>query len=673
MDTAEVYAAVRRHGLDDPRLLEAAEFVDVADLLAALFPDGHAELAEGVEEVISARLGKVGGAARLAERSRRSRVSAGLDDALWAAAENKKKAKIEQAASSSTAVGSRARAPGAAWRPSAKKPKREGGVLARDAVLLAKWSLRLADILSKAGAPSWLAAQESLDPDAAVAGLVGKARPATVKMRVRAWEQFARWLHWRRGRAWPSNATDLVDYVNERIGEGCAISFPETFRAAVAWIEARSGHVADYKFGGDELFRKNVDHAGIRMAGEAVMVKKAPRFLIVMVASLETHVVDEDQPLGMRILAWARLLKIFGVLRWDDLQRLRPKDVALRASGLAGRLTQTKTSGAGKRVHDLPLHVPRCAFVVRRDWLEVGFGLWSGIADPERDFFLPRLKGDLVSFYEGPASSADLATLGTLLLSELKVPVMADGHEEWSSGSEVLIPTPLLMGWTGHSERATLPSLFAAMGVPKAERDPLGRWSPSGSDDYVRTYKALVKGLAGKLRRIIEDGTVFEAADEEEALEDVISFIGQKAGGASAAVNEAAGVLRTDAMGLYKDLARDPTGKPMEVIPEVEKAVLDEVAKAAEADHDEDPYIIVMSGRGKFLRLHRSDGCWRAQGKVFQSYETYPDDPVPSGLYTSYCHDCWPREGPRRCDVAAGEAAGDSSASSSTSSTGDSD
>jgi hypothetical protein len=394
-----------------------------------------------------------------------------------------------------------------------------------------------------------------------------------------------------------------------------------------------------------------------------------------MVAALETHVADEDQPFGMRILAWARLLKVFGVLRWDDLQRLRPKDLALRTSGLTGRLTQTKTSGAGKRVRDLPLHVPRCAFVARSDWLEVGFGLWSGLPDPDRDFFLPRVKGDLVSFYDGPASSADLATLGTLLLSELRVPVAASwsggGGEEKCAGTEVLIPTALLMGWTGHSERATLPSLFAAMGVPKAERDPLGRWSPSGSDDYVRTYKALVKGLAGKLRRIIEDGTAFEAADEEDALEDVISFISQKAGGPCEAADAAVVVLKAAAGHLYRGLACEPSEKPKVSTPEVEKAALEEASKLAAADQDEDPYIIVMSGRGRFLRLHRSDGCWRAQGKIFQSYETYPDDPVPSQLYTSYCHDCWPREGPRRCGEAAGEADEDSSASTSTSSEGE--
>ena len=64
------------------------------------------------------------------------------------------------------------------------------------------------------------------------------------------------------------------------------------------------------------------------------------------------------------MIAWARLLKVFGSLRWGDLLRLRPRDVASRATGLAGRLTQTKTSGAGKKVRDLPLFVPREAFVL---------------------------------------------------------------------------------------------------------------------------------------------------------------------------------------------------------------------------------------------------------------------------------------------------------------------
>ena len=79
---------------------------------------------------------------------------------------------------------------------------------------------------------------------------------------------------------------------------------------------------------------------------------------------MECKVLCPDAPLGMRVMAWSRLIKIYGTLRWDDLQRLRPGDSALRQAGLVGRLSQTTTSGAGKKVRDLPLFVPRHAYVL---------------------------------------------------------------------------------------------------------------------------------------------------------------------------------------------------------------------------------------------------------------------------------------------------------------------
>ena len=37
--------------------------------------------------------------------------------------------------------------------------------------------------------------------------------------------------------------------------------------------------------------------------------------------------------------------------------------------------------------------------------------------------------------------------------------------------------------WQGHSDRATLPTLAAAVGISKERRDRLGRWKPSESDE----------------------------------------------------------------------------------------------------------------------------------------------------------------------------------------------
>jgi hypothetical protein len=141
---------------------------------------------------------------------------------------------------------------------------------------------------------------------------------------------------------------------------------------------------------------------------------------------------------------------------------MKPKDVVLRSTGLVGRLSQTKTSGAGRRVRDLPLFIPRGAYVVQENWLEVGYQLWEMVGNKDRDYFLPRLKGDLEEFFELPASSGDMAILGRKVLAELKVPVLVKHASEqdiegglgvWREGGAVLIPAPLLGGWTGHSER----------------------------------------------------------------------------------------------------------------------------------------------------------------------------------------------------------------------------
>ncbi len=97
----------------------------------------------------------------------------------------------------------------------------------------------------------------------------------------------------------------------------------------------------------------------------------------------------------------------------------------------------------------------------------------------ERDYIMPRLTGDLEGSFNVPASAGDMAILGKKVLEVTKVPVWcADGTGTWCEGSVPLIPPPLLNGSTGHSERCTLPTLLAEMGVPKQDRDPLGRWSP---------------------------------------------------------------------------------------------------------------------------------------------------------------------------------------------------
>ena len=79
------------------------------------------------------------------------------------------------------------------------------------------------------------------------------------------------------------------------------------------------------------------------------------------------------------------------------------------------------------------------------------------------------------------------------------------------------------MEWfgTGHSERATLTSGLAALGVNREERDPLGRWCVDGSVVYVRGYKGLVRRLVGKFVGVAGAKEGFEALDEADAVTEL--------------------------------------------------------------------------------------------------------------------------------------------------------
>jgi hypothetical protein len=74
----------------------------------------------------------------------------------------------------------------------------------------------------------------------------------------------------------------------------------------------------------------------------------------------------------------------------------------------------------------------------------------------------------------------------------------------------------------------------------------------------------------------------------------------------------------------------------------LEKLIEDPDETTQVTTHD----VIALSRRGSALCLHRVGGCWKAQSMNFGSFELWYDEAVPDHLYHSYCHDCWPREGP---------------------------
>ncbi len=109
-------------------------------------------------------------------------------------------------------------------------------------------------------------------------------------------------------------------------------------------------------------------------------------------------------------------------------------------------------------------------------------------------------------------------------------------------------------------------------GVSKAERGPLGRWSPSGSDDYVRTYRALINTLAQKFRAMLASGDVLSATDEEEAIDEVKVYASRLGNQTPEVLQEATDRLLRTAKLFYGIWAMNP-----EIAPEPYAPVLSKV------------------------------------------------------------------------------------------------
>jgi len=706
---SEIKQKIEELGIGDAEVFEAMRFKDGDELVRALFPLRTPTLAFDTKEFVEDLIEKAGERADLARRVADDGLPGSLSDSLWLSRAAKKRRVAEEAKDIRDAEKMQAAKAGGTpsdvvWRPARRGTHVGASVQDEDRRLRDKWGARLA--LALADTPAAVMAARAADPNAFMAGLIGKARPETLKKRVRTWEALTRWLTWKEGRTWPDGAVDILNYLHHRLAEQCPATFPAALLAAVRWFEVRSGYTPDRCFGRDALLQAGIDHATAVAQEGGAAGRKAPRLPLTVVAALECKVVNDFALVGIRILAWSRLVKVYGTLRADDLRRLRPRDLALRTAGLTGTLVQTKTSGKGRKTRTLPLFVPREAFLAQPHWLEVGYGLWQKVGDPGRDYFIPRLEPDLIGFADAPASSADMASLNKLVLSHLMVPVSAASVPvapiaagvPMKEGEARLLNSAMCEGWTGHSERATMPSVLAAMGVPKAERDHLGRWSPSGSDDYVRTHRAVVRDILGRFRRAVSSQSIFDITEEDEAIEEAKAYAGrlmapgdplledgaQKLARAAASVrrfvtggatpeghsptceaSEAEGLEEKEDVEAWSNLAARIVagGRPRDEVsrreagqavdPAVPAMALELLAKEPVDDYTPQPKFLIAISRDGVRRLHRADGCWHAVEAAFKDFEEIHEDTVQAERYTAYCRRCWPFEGPET--VAADE------------------
>jgi hypothetical protein len=215
-----------------------------------------------------------------------------------------------------------------------------------------------------------------------------------------------------------------------------------------------------------------------------------------------------------------------------------------------------------------------------------------------------------------------------------------------------IIPPALLDFWTEHSPRACMPSWTGLMSVEKSVRDLLGRWSPTGSEDYTRTYRLTVKKLQLEVVAALRAGD--ERLEEDDIWEKLPRYVNEhpeQCVGFDAA-QWVARWKRLSEMFVAELKKKGPyVPGTVQEEPEVEEVFPDDgfgpaslAAEAATANVDgvarAKKFVIVYSRNRKFARLHStSSNCPWSRADVFDSSEV--DVALPE-QYNARCKICWP-------------------------------
>ena len=141
--------------------------------------------------------------------------------------------------------------------------------------------------------------------------------------------------------------------------------------------------------------------------------------LLIILGAIERVVVDPSLPTFVRAYVWYRLLRHWASMRFDDSCWCSPTSLVMRARGLVGVLSRTKTSGADKSIAQLPIYVSKEAWV-EEDWLTVGLELWQSDLYFPRDYLLCLPNEDFTGTCGKRARYADAQVFSRALLSSLR-------------------------------------------------------------------------------------------------------------------------------------------------------------------------------------------------------------------------------------------------------------
>ena len=388
-----------------------------------------------------------------------------------------------------------------------------------------KYALLLSQVIIDADLPIVSLVTSLEDPKAAWVHLFAGRRGNTLKNRYKSWAPFAAWLELRRGRKFPRNVRDVIDYVQFRVDEGCGRTVPESLHIALLLLEQLGRVPEDSRISSDPLSRGHVKAWTAELTSEAPPRKPAEMYTVAMLISLEILVCAEEARLFDRALAWVVLVMIWAALRCDDVQSILPHRMLLSNFGLRVVLGRSKTTGPDKAQEEVAAHVLRSISLTGVDWIGEGFEIWTSEPfDFRRDFLVMEPNKDWTGPKRKFVTPSGLSSLIGALLSNIETPRRRNPGWDVNMGSH-LLPDGLEKFFTGHSPRNFLTSVAAVLGFSKDERAYLGRWMMGSvsAEEYVRTSRQVIYKIQRSVNRALLEGRD-EQYFEDEQIDRLCAF-----------------------------------------------------------------------------------------------------------------------------------------------------
>ena len=148
---------------------------------------------------------------------------------------------------------------------------------------------------------------------------------------------------------YPSDVALFIEYLLMLADEPCGCTVPRTRLCAMAMLEILADVDPEVRVSSDRLVIETVNSLEAKLSIGAAEPLKALLLPLVVVLSLELFVKSQRKKF-IRFHAVCELLKIYGVMRGDDLKGLMTETIRFGQHSMRFKLRRSKSTGGGHKI-----------------------------------------------------------------------------------------------------------------------------------------------------------------------------------------------------------------------------------------------------------------------------------------------------------------------------------